>query len=136
MVPKIFVATKAFVIYQGKVLIVRESGNYNEGTNVGKYDVVGGRVQPGEHWEESLKREVKEETGLDIKIGKPFHVGEWRPIVNDEPWQVVGIFFECHAVTDEIILGEDHDDFQWIDPSSFKDYDLIPDLNEAFDNYL
>ena len=136
MPPKIFIATKAFIVHQGKILIVRESSKYSDGTNVGKYDVVGGRVKPGEVWEESLKREVQEETGLEIKIGKPFHVSEWRPIVQDEQWQIIGIFFECHTTTDQIKLSEDHDDFQWIDPVNFKDYDLIPNLNEAFENYL
>ncbi|NUM25792.1 MAG: NUDIX domain-containing protein [Candidatus Buchananbacteria bacterium] len=136
MTPKIFVATKAFIVHQGKVLIVRESTNYGEGTNAGKYDVVGGRVKPGENWSDSLKREVKEETGLDIQIGKPFYVGEWRPVVNNEPWQVVGIFFECHATTDQVQLSQDHDDHQWIEPANFKEYDLIPNLNEAFEAYL
>ncbi len=133
---KTFVATKAFIVYQGKILIVRESNQYDEGTNAGKYDVPGGRVKPGQKWDESLRREIKEETGLEVKIGKPFHVGEWRPIVNEEQWQIIGIFFECHTQTDQIKLSQDHDDCQWINPADFKDYDLIPNLHQAFESYL
>ena len=133
---KIFTATKAFIIFQGKILIVRESTQYQEGTNAGKYDVVGGRVKPGQAWDESLRREIMEETGLEVTIGKPFHVGEWRPVVNGEQWQVVGIFFECHAQTDQVKLSADHDDYQWIEAADFKNYDLIPRLQEAFEDYL
>lgn len=71
-VNKIFVATKAFVLYEGKVLILRESGKYVDGTNVGRYDVVGGRVEPGQRFAESLRREITEETGLEVQIGRPF----------------------------------------------------------------
>jgi len=66
MEPKLFVATKAFIVYNNKVLILRESIKYQEGTNHGKYDVVGGRVKPGQRFDESLLREIKEETGLEI----------------------------------------------------------------------
>ena len=72
MEPKLFVATKAFIVYNNKVLILRESIKYQEGTNHGKYDVVGGRVKPGQRFDESLLREIKEETGLAVKISQPF----------------------------------------------------------------
>jgi hypothetical protein len=42
MEPKLFVATKAFIIRDGKVLIVRESLRYDEGANADKFDVPGG----------------------------------------------------------------------------------------------
>ncbi len=82
MEPKFFIATKAFIVRDRKVLIVRESSKYQDGTNAAKYDVVGGRLTPGERFDESLRREVKEETGLEVKIGKPFFVNEWRSVVN------------------------------------------------------
>ncbi len=59
---RLFVATKAFILHEGKILILRESGKYIDGSNQGEYDVVGGRVEPGQKFDESLIREVKEET--------------------------------------------------------------------------
>ena len=61
---RIWVATKAFLVYEGKVLILQEADKYKDGTNSGKYDVVGGRVEPGQKFDKSLLREIKEETGL------------------------------------------------------------------------
>ena len=134
--PKLFVACKAFIVHDGKVLILKESTKYKEGTNIGKFDVVGGRVHPGQHFQESLLREIKEETGLDVKIGKPFHVGEWRPLVNGEQWQIVGTFFECEASSSNVKLGEDHSEFLWIEPKDYKNHNLIENLNPAFEAYL
>jgi 8-oxo-dGTP diphosphatase len=136
MPPKIFVALKAFIVFKGKVLIIRESLQYKDGVNAGRYDVVGGRVKPGQRFDESLIREIKEETGLSVKIGKPFCVNEWRPVVKGEPWQVVGTFFECFAKTDKVVLSKDHDDYRWIDPRCFRQYMIIKTNTPAFKSYI
>lgn len=133
---KLFVATKAFVTYHGKVLILRESTHYKDGSNAGKFDVVGGRVTPGQRFDESLLREVREETGLTVTIGKPFYVGEWRPVVRGEQWHIVATFFECPVESDKVTLSEDHVEFQWIDPQNFAHYPLIENLSPAFESYL
>lgn len=133
---RLFVATKAFINLDGKVLILRESSIYEDGTNANKYDVVGGRLEPGEKFDESLLREVKEETGLIVSIEKPFFVSEWRPIVRGEQWQVVGIFFKCSIVSGNVELSQDHDDYQWMDPKEFEKYDLIENLKTPFERYL
>jgi len=136
VVDKLFVATKAFIKYQGKVLILKESEKYGDGTNAGKFDLVGGRIKPGEHFATSLKREVKEETGLEITIKEPFFVSEWRPQVNGEDWQIVGIFFRCEANNDKVVLSDDHNEHIWIDPKDYNDYSLIDNLVPAFQEYL
>ncbi len=65
MQPKLFIATKAFILYDGKVLILCESGSYIDGSNQGRYDLPGGRLVPGERFDNALKREILEETGLE-----------------------------------------------------------------------
>ena len=135
MEPRLFVATKAFIVNDGKVLLLRESTKYTEGANPGKYDVVGGRVKPGQRFDESLLREIKEETGLSVRMGRPFFVNEWRPQVKGEQWQIVGAFFECHADSTSVLLSEDHDHAVWIDPKDFKNFGLIENLIPAFEAY-
>ncbi len=134
-VPRLFVATKAFVVHNGKVLIIRESPNYVTGTNIGKFDVPGGRVEPGQRFDESLQREIREETGLEVKITRPFHTDEWRPVVKGEQLQIVGTYFICEAVTDHVRLGNDHNEYLWIDPSRYQEYPLIDNLKRAFAAY-
>ncbi len=136
MEPTLFIATKAFIRYQGKILILRESGSYQDGSNVGRYDLPGGRLKPGERFDEALQREISEETGLSVTIGRPVAVNEWRPVVRGEPWQIVGIFFLCEAASDVVQLSEDHDAFEWIDPATYREHGVIENLSPVFTAYL
>jgi 8-oxo-dGTP diphosphatase len=136
MVDKLWVATKAFIVYNGKVLIIRESTKYVDGANPNKYDVVGGRIEPGQRFDDSLRREIREETGLEVSIGRAFHIDEWRPVVRGEQWQIVGTYIECFAETDQVTLSQDHDDFQWIDAAEYKKYVLYDGIEKAFEAYL
>ncbi|MFZ6035922.1 MAG: NUDIX domain-containing protein [Patescibacteria group bacterium] len=133
MPPKLFPAVKAFIFHEGKVLIVREAPGYTTGTQIGKYDVVGGRMEAGEHITDALRREAREEAGLDIEIGQPFFVNESWPVVNGEPHQIIRIFFRCHAKTATVRLGTDHDHYQWIHPADYRLYPIIENLYPAFE---
>lgn len=129
---KQFIATKACLFYNGKLLILRESGTYVDGANEGKWNAPGGRVEPGQHFMESLKRELHEECGLDVVIGDPIFVGEWHPVVRGEAWQIIGAYFMCEALTDVVTLSEDHDDYKWITLDEMKDYTILKPDDEAF----
>lgn len=132
-IDKLFIATKAFIVNNGKVLVLRESTQYSDGSNAGRFDVPGGRLKPGEHFEEALKREVKEETGLEVTIGKPVYVGEWRPTVKGEHWQIVGVFFLCESAATDVTLSEDHVEALWIHPGEASTINIIDNLKQAFE---
>lgn len=56
----------------GRILLVKhrpERGGYWQG----KWICPGGRLEPGETIQEAIKREVKEETQLDISLVAPLH---------------------------------------------------------------
>lgn len=129
-------ATKAFIVHDGKVLVVREAATYADGTHEGVYGLPGGRLQPGENFLEALKREVKEETGLSVAIETPLYVDEWRPVVRGESWQIVGIFFLCSTNNPNVKLGEEHDEYEWIDPVQFEAFNMIENEREVFRTYL
>jgi ADP-ribose pyrophosphatase YjhB (NUDIX family) len=135
---KLFVATKAFIERDGKILVLKESFKYADGTNATKWDIVGGRITPGEKMEEALKREAKEETGLDIIVGAPFFADEStpRPVVRGEEWQIIKVFFRVQAPEGEPALSEDHEELAWIDPKEYRSTGLIENLYPAFEAYL
>lgn len=54
------------IVGEGKVLLARRGRAPKEG----QWDLVGGFIEPGEDGEAAIRREVKEETGLDVP-----HVG-------------------------------------------------------------
>jgi 8-oxo-dGTP diphosphatase len=136
MPTKLFIATKAFIIHNGKVLILRESSTYADGMHAEKYDVAGGRIETDEPYEQGLLREISEETGLTVEIGRPFYVSETWPTIDNEPCHIIRIFFSCTSSTHEVRLGEDHDAFSWIDPTMFQEAELIENLLPVFQRFL
>ncbi len=131
------IAVRAFIIHKDKVLIIREAESYKGGANIGKYDLPGGKIKPGEKYSETLIREIREETGLtNITISKPFYFGEWRPKVRKVQWQIIAVFIKCYADKINIQLSKDHDKYQWINPKNYYKYNIISTIVPAFENYL
>lgn len=121
------IATKAVIVNeQRQILILREATTYEEGTNVGRYQLPGGRLDLGESYTDGLKREIGEETGLTIEIGKPIYVGEWRPIIKGVQNHIIAIYFECKPLDRQVRLSDEHDDFKWVMPSEITQFDIIP----------
>ena len=135
MVDKVFAAMKAFIVNSGKVLIIKEA-EYDDGQNEDKWSLVGGRVDPGEEHLESLRREIREEVGLEVDIGSPVTTGEWRHKVRGKRWQIIATFFECEAKNTDVHLGEEHSDYRWIEPKDHKNFNLIGNLFDKFEDYL
>jgi len=60
------VGVKAFIVNDGKYLLLRRTKAY-EGETFVRWDIPGGRINPGEATIDGLKREIDEETGLEFK---------------------------------------------------------------------
>lgn len=129
------VAGRAIIVRDGKVLLIRESGKYEDGTNVGKYDMPGGRIEPGQPLAEELKREAMEECGLQVEVGRPVFVSEWYPVIKDVPHHIVGVYFECSAGPGEVVLSQDHDHHVWADPAALDGYNLMSTIGDALAAY-
>lgn len=127
-------SVKAFIEYKGKILILRESKKYSGGTNHGLYVIPGGKVNEGEHFLDALVREVKEECGIisKIKIRHPFHVDEWYVSVPGKPRHIVGIYFHCISLKENIVINDEFDTYAWINPRLYKRYPLNKAAQRAF----
>ncbi len=125
------IACRAVIFDGSRVLIIRESNKYADGTNVGKYDFPGGRISPGEKVMDALKREVLEEAGLVVTSAVPFYVDEWHPVIHGQPTQIIGIFFLCTVENTAVALGNDFDAFEWILPGDAENYSLMREPKNA-----
>jgi ADP-ribose pyrophosphatase YjhB (NUDIX family) len=89
----------------------------------------GGLVEAGERLEEAAKREVKEETGLEIDIIEPIDRAE--VIRRDDKGQVerhyVIIIFAGRFLSGEAKAGDDADAVAWVELSELAGYELTPD---------
>lgn len=126
---KLFVGAKSLVVREGKVLVIREA-EYDEGTNIGKWDVPGGRIEVEEPILEGLKREVKEEVGLDISPKEVLGVFETFPTIKGEPCHIIRVYYRSEAHSGEVLLSGDHDMYEWIDPKQYTKREFVSDIEE------
>jgi len=79
------------------------------------WDLPGGALDYGEDPQAGIIREIKEETGLEVKNLKPFDVSG-----KENPWGYwVTIAYSCEAVTDEVVLSCEHTEFKWVTKEEF-----------------
>ena len=114
----------------GKILIVKRSAGDDH--QPGIWETAGGGVEEGVFPQAALKREVREETGLEIEVGEPFNVFNF---VKDSGDKKIGITFICDYLSGEVKLSEEHSDFQWIDPFDFKKFDSVLSLYSEIADY-
>ena len=83
---------------------------HNKGVEEDLWELPGGRMEFGETAEETLKREMLEETGLAVKPIKLLDT--WSLIREDH--QIAGIIYLCQFEEGEVRLSDEHDAFKWI----------------------
>lgn len=103
-----------------------------------RWDLPGGTNEFGESPEETLKREILEETGLEVEVGEmlPKSVSrKWKH--KDYSIHVVVFCYNCLYVKGETNLN-DHkiNDLKWVKLEDFKNYDFLPTTKSFIDMVL
>ena len=99
-------STKALILHNGKFLALERY--VGDG-----FELPGGRMEFGETLEETLKREILEETGLSvipIKI-----IDSWNWLNDAKNHQIVGVVYLCHIESEliSVQLSDEHENFEW-----------------------
>jgi len=117
---EVYMAAKALIFIDKKFLIIKRGSN--EDVYAEEWDIPGGKVKFGENPIESLKREVKEEAGIQIDVKKPIDI--WTFFKNKGKTQVIGVTFLCNFISGDVALGKEHIDFRWISPNEIGNYKI------------
>ncbi|MDO8647193.1 MAG: NUDIX domain-containing protein [Candidatus Diapherotrites archaeon] len=110
------VAVKGFIVDDGKLLLLKR-----EPKNVqmpGIWEISGGRLELGESPFDGLKREVLEETGLNVEIVMPLSV---RHFTRSDKQTITMIIFLCKPLGNEVKLSKEHTEFEWIPLENAKE---------------
>jgi len=114
----LYFAVKRLIFTEGKFLIVHKSRIEED-----LWELPGGRMEFGETAEETLIREMNEETGLRVKAMKVLDT--WNNV--RENYQITGIIYGCKLEDENanIRLSEEHDRYWWITPDEFGFFDQM-----------
>ncbi|MEK7583152.1 MAG: NUDIX domain-containing protein [Patescibacteria group bacterium] len=128
-----FVGQKAFIDKAGKLLVLHGKDSDSEAGESNYIDLPGGRIQEddGVNFFESLRREVREECGLEIEIGKPFCI-YFRKLGarSRTPGMLVyNVGFQCAYKSGEVRLSYEHSGYEWV---TKDDYSKLDDGSATF----
>lgn len=111
---------------QGKFLLLhRSQEKYPDVED--RWDIPGGRISPGTSLLENLKREIKEETGLEL-VGEPQLIAA-QDIMPKPERHIVRLTYTGIASGEVTLDGVEHDAYQWYTDGDLKDL-------ENLDKYL
>lgn len=109
--------TAAVIEKDGKILIAKRRKGDLHG---GRWEFPGGKIDLGETPQECLKRELKEELGIEAEIGD---------LICESQFKYMLVPLELLVYKAEHISGEfqtlDHDELKWVEPSELDKYDFV-----------
>jgi 8-oxo-dGTP pyrophosphatase MutT (NUDIX family) len=124
-VPAKFLVVVVFLIErEGRVLMLRRSPTKDHAP--GEWEPGSGRVESGEAPIEAVRREAREETGLDVdvlEVVDTFHY--YRGPAREE---TIAIAFHCRAVGGELRLSPEHDALEWVPLDRIEDLPVSESL--------
>lgn len=100
-------------------------------TRPNTWDFPGGDLDFGEEAISSMIREIKEETGLEVKDLKPFDV-ESHVNKDGDFWITIG--YTALAVSEKVVLSFEHDEFKWVTAEEFLELESAPKLRRFVEN--
>ena len=131
----------ALIIKDGKILLMHQYLGPREQEDKGGedfYTLPGGSWETGETIEQTCKREIKEECGIDLTVGKLIF------FIDTE--SRLAFYFVCDTAVTEIVLGgpekdrmSDHEKYavEWVELEKLKYLTFIPaPAKDAVQKYL
>ncbi len=97
-----------------EILWVRSAGGKK------RFMFPGGTIEENETLEESLKREIKEETNLEIKIKQPVAT---HLLKNKKPKQLAIYYFGINP-KGKIKLSHEHTEYKWAKPKEMQENEV------------
>jgi len=117
----------------GRVLMIRRSDN-------GRWALPGGGHDVGESISDTVIRETREETGIDVEVidlsgiyTDPGHVMLYD---DGEARQQFSICFRARPVGGEVRTSDETTEVRWIEPADLKTFDVHPTMRLRIDHAL
>jgi 8-oxo-dGTP diphosphatase len=109
--------TAAVIEKDGKILIAKRKKGDLHG---GRWEFPGGKIDSGETPEECLRRELKEELGIEAEIGDFICASNFKYML--VPLEL--LVYKASHISGQF-QALDHDELRWVEPSDLNKYDFV-----------
>jgi len=116
--PQPLLVTAAIVIQNGRILITQR---LPESRHAGLWEFPGGKLEPNESPHAALKREILEELGVELEVGKIFDVIHHR-----YEWGTILLLAYLCELGPQPLQHLEVADHRWVAPEELDSYKLLP----------
>jgi 8-oxo-dGTP diphosphatase len=126
--PRPELAVGAVVVRDDRLLLIRRG----RGVGAGRWSLPGGRVEPAETLAAAVRRELAEETGLQVRVGPLCGIAER---ISDQAHYVILDFWADADGATEAEAGDDAAGVMWADRADLDRLDLVDGLLGFLDTH-
>lgn len=94
------VAVEAVIVLDGKLLVTQRSPQREHAP--GEWEFLSGRMNQGESFEDAVRREVREEVGLEVEVGRPINTFHFYR--GPDKVEHLGVSFLCTYISGDVVL--------------------------------
>ena len=114
------VKVAAALLFQNGKIFATKRGDSPYAYVAHKYEFPGGKIEEGERGEDAVKRELKEELDLDVKV-----CGLYASQTFEYPDFIITLFvYECEQLSDFVL--KEHESYAWMAPADLKEEEWAP----------
>ena len=99
--------------FKDKILLLKIRSHSSH--DAGRWEIPGGKVKKCEFFDEALKREYLEETGLEVDVDSLYNVirRDYTACKTSEEVKSIQLIMKVTCESDEVTISEEHDDYGW-----------------------
>ena len=113
-------AVRGICEYDNKILLLKVRSK--SAHDAGRWEIPGGKVKKCEFFDDALKREYLEETGLDIDVCELYNVvrNDYTACKTNEDVKSVQLIMKVTCKNDNVTISEEHDGYGWFSRDEIK----------------
>jgi nucleoside triphosphatase len=109
----------------------------NRGVFPGQWALPGGGIEPGERMDDALRREIREEVGIEVTDIQPlfFRDGIYPKLLPDGSRKniyMIFLIFTCRADSMDVVVGDEFEAYAWVKSEDLANYDMNEETKRTF----